>query len=117
MVGIANASTIRKRPYRRHKWTIRSYEHSIENIDMPFCQYLSMFGRLIPEVKVMANKEQIVASHICYDTLYKVAEIKIEWVNSLSLHLEFDTVRKTLKVFKFPSFCRLMYHERTVISK
>lgn len=33
------------------------------------------------------------------------------WVNTLNLHLEFDQARKTLKVFRYPSFCRLLYRE------
>jgi len=34
--------------------------------------------------------------------------LKIEWVTSLSLHLELDSGKKTLKMFQFPSLCRLM---------
>jgi len=47
--------------------------------------------------------------------LDKVADVKVEWVNSLSLHLEFDNVRRRLKVFRFPSFCRLMYSQETTL--
>jgi hypothetical protein len=37
-----------------------------------------------------------------------VANIEVEWVDSLSLHLEFDKSTKILKLFRLPSLCLLM---------
>jgi len=36
------------------------------------------------------------------------ASVKIEWVDCASLHLEFDSSTKSLKLFRFPSLCYLM---------
>lgn len=47
-------------------------------------------------------------SLVCFHTLHNVASIKIQWVECLALHLEFDSRTKVLSVFKFPSFAFLM---------
>lgn len=49
---------------------------------------------------------------MCFNTLQSLAGLKIEWVTSLALHLELDSGKKTLKLFQFPSFCRMMAVER-----
>jgi hypothetical protein len=50
--------------------------------------------------------------YVCYQTLRNVCRVEIEWVDALGLHLEFNSTRKVLKVFRFPSFCRLMYRHK-----
>lgn len=47
-------------------------------------------------------------TNLNYYTLSKVANIEIIWVDSLLQHLDFDRRSKTLKIFRFPSFCYLM---------
>jgi len=54
-------------------------------------------------------EEMIDPNYIGFHILHRVASVKIEWVESLSLHLEFDSHAKTLKVFRFPSICRILY--------
>jgi hypothetical protein len=48
-----------------------------------------------------------------------VAGVRIQWVDCLSLHLEFDSRSKTLKVFRFPSLCLIMYrnNDRSLLSQ
>lgn len=94
-------------------------QRGFDSFDQPVFMFLRKFGHLIPETGVGPNEasELITVSYVCFSTLDKVVDVKIEWVNSLSLHLEFDTVRRVLKVFRFPSFCMLMYREVTIISK
>jgi len=53
-------------------------------------------------------EEMIDPNYIGFHILHRVASVKIEWVDNLSLHLEFDSHAKTLKVFRFPSLCRIM---------
>ncbi|KAF2469966.1 uncharacterized protein BDR25DRAFT_201402, partial [Lindgomyces ingoldianus] len=47
-------------------------------------------------------------AHISYYNLTRLAEIKIDWVDSIGEHLEFDRKQRALKLFRFPSFCALL---------
>jgi hypothetical protein len=55
-----------------------------------------------------STSKALVGSNLSYYTLSKLAGLKIEWVESLCLHLELNKSDRTLKVFRFPSFCRLL---------
>ncbi len=110
----------RQRTRLRSSRTFTSYrQNGFDGFDHEVFIFLRRFGRLIPEHGVgLADATQLITvSYVCFAMLDKVADIKIEWVNSLSLHLEFDNVRRVLKIFRFPSFCMLMYRDRTSISK
>jgi hypothetical protein len=52
--------------------------------------------------------DSIISSNLSYWTLKKVAGVHIEWVDAISLHLEFDERTLALKVFRFPSFCAML---------
>jgi hypothetical protein len=105
---------------------IRSYSRifdcsssDYEYIDYPLHIMLSRFGRLIPESRfdritdIAPPSEWIVTQYVCYQTLHQVTHVEIERVDTLGLHLEFDYSRKVLNIFRFPSFCRLMYDHTT----
>ena len=93
-----------------------SYKQNFDYIDSPIYELLGRFGKLIPqsrphfinEVGLSRPPEVIAVKDVCFDTLQGLADFKIEWVTSLSLHLEMDSSKKTLKLFQFPSFCRMM---------
>ena len=84
--------------------------------------FLSRFGDIIPEVKPAVSRrhsavlsfENINVQLICFAAAHHVTELEIEWVDSLGLHLELDASRKTLKLFRFPSYCRMMYHLQNI---
>jgi hypothetical protein len=100
--------------------TFTSYQQPDHDMfDHEIIMLLRKFGHLVPEIGAEPREEpeQIAVSYVCFSTLDKVADVKIEWVNSLSQHLEFDHVRRILKVFRFPSYCILMRREVTLISK
>lgn len=110
----------RQRMRLRSSRTFTSYrQQGFDGIDQPLFIFLRKFGSLIPEpgAGLAGAPELITVSYVCFAMLDKVADVKIEWVNSLSLHLEFDNVQRVLKVFRFPSFCMLMYRDPTFISK
>ena len=114
-VGSIARPRARTRPGRTFTHYVR---HGFDNFDQPLFIYFRKFGHLIPEIGTFPKvPELITVSHVCFSMLDKVAEVKIEWVNSLSLHLEFDNVRRVLKIFRFPSYCLLMYRDMTFISK
>ena len=111
--GYTNALVTRK---------FNTFKQGFDYIDLPLYSLLGRFGDLIPEVKPhqlldhdlhgSRGIENILVGHVCFNTLQSLAGLKIEWVTSLSLHLELDSGKKTLKLFQFPSFCRMMVVER-----
>lgn len=96
-----------------------TYSQSFEYRDHSLSILLGHFGKLIPDSPRRRNSsvppplEYITASFVCYQTLRKVCRIDIEWVDALNLHLEFDSSRRVLKLFRFPSFCHLLYRHRS----
>ena len=97
-----------------------SYKQNFDLIDTPLYELLGRFGELIPrwrphsinEPESSRPTEVIAVKDVCFNTLQGLADLKIEWVTSLALHLEMDSSKKTLKLFQFPSFCRMMSVER-----
>lgn len=107
----------------RNSLTTRKFERFNQNfdyIDVPLFEMLAGFGDLIPYSKpYMMNglgsvspSDVIAVRQVCFDTLQSFAGMQIEWVTSLALHLEMDSSKRTLKLFQFPSFCRMMVVER-----
>ncbi|KAI7973190.1 hypothetical protein EIK77_004467 [Talaromyces pinophilus] len=58
--------------------------------------------------RVGTSGDILETTNLNYYTLSKVANIQILWVDSLLQHLDFDRRSKTLKIFRFPSFCYLL---------
>lgn len=101
----------------RKRRTITNYTSSMEFTDQPFHTQLLTFGNLIPHQasaslpstdQPTVFNQRIEVSLLCFGTLHNVAEVKIKWVDVLSLHLDFDPRTRQLSIFKFPSFCLLM---------
>lgn len=47
--------------------------------------------------------------------LHVLLHVNIQWVDSLSLHLDYDKSSRTLSLFSYPSFCLEMLHTRGVV--
>jgi hypothetical protein len=89
----------------------------LEYVDHSLHLLLGRFGKLIPNLPLhqrsdIAPPEWIAVHSVCYQTLRAICHVEIEWVDTLCMHLEFDSSRKVLKIFRFPSFCRLMYKHK-----
>lgn len=95
------------------------YEQTMEHVHRPVVAFLNHgFGAIIPVPNVepserfeligSRSEDYIEMSMISFYNLHKAANIRIQWVDSLRLHLEFDSQLKTLKIFRFPSFCLIM---------
>ncbi|KAH8784320.1 hypothetical protein BGZ57DRAFT_925319 [Hyaloscypha finlandica] len=112
-----------RRRRRAKKETFTHFSHTLENNDQPLKILFGSFGKVIPQrqrqwvsgrvspasiAPVRHDDDWIELSLLCFHALNKVANVKIEWVDSLSLHLEFDDSTKVLKVFRLPSLCLLM---------
>lgn len=112
--GYRNALSTRK---------FSAYTQGFQYIDLPLYNMLNRFGDLIPDLGFTPAREPrfpggqstecIIPQLVCWDTLHNVAELKIEWVTALSLHLEFDSGKRTLKLFRYPSYVRMMSCYRT----
>lgn len=102
--------------------SFREHSQGFELIDKPLFMLLNQFGDILPEVKAEVNRrasfntasENIQLQLVCYGTVWHATKLEIKWVESLSQHLELDAAHRTLKLFRFPSYCRLMYHERNI---
>jgi hypothetical protein len=105
---------------------ISSFSKSIsqggENMhQMLFHRMLGQFGSLFPEAEcpslpdsmlspeLAGNDNHLTVSYICFDTLRQVGNLRIEWVNTLNLHLQLDVRERVLRLFRFPSYCWLLY--------
>ena len=56
------------------------------------------------------NSESSVTLYVStlnYATLQAISKIRLEWVDNISNHLDFDPTSRKLYVFRFPSFCAL----------
>jgi hypothetical protein len=122
---VSNGTEVVERRLRhRRRETFISYQQSLDNVDQPLRVLLQTFGKIVPTASVSRGLETVGITAnpydpvielplICFHTLHRVAGIKIEWVDSLSLHLEFDSYTKVLKIFRFPSFCLIMARNQT----
>jgi hypothetical protein len=92
-------------------------------------QHLSAhFGTLVPQQCLPSTSNRrdfyedlIVASNVNFETLSQIGLLGIEWVESLSLHLELHEKTSKLRLFAYPSFCALLCEEyqgqKTFLSK
>jgi hypothetical protein len=99
---------------------LSSHEQFLDNNDQPLYTMLGGFGNVIPRRQkeilseqkrpglVKPDDEWIELSLLCFHTLIKFSNVKIEWVDGLCLHLEFDSYTKVFKLFRLPSICLLM---------
>lgn len=118
----SNCTEIADRPLRcrrQQQETIVRYQQSLDYVDQPLHILLQGFGKLIPTAYISRDLETIATTRnpyhhvvelslVCFHSLHRIASIKIEWVDSLSAHLEFDPHTKVLKIFRFPSLCLIM---------
>ncbi|RDW64276.1 hypothetical protein BP5796_10778 [Coleophoma crateriformis] len=84
-------------------------------MQMDIDHLLSHFGDLVPRTCYSTSEngqnlydDTIIASNINFDALSKIGKLSIEWVESLSLHLELHERSSVLRLFRFPSFCALL---------
>lgn len=106
----------------RHRGTvITSFAQPVSIAQEPFYQMLMQFGTLLPEVRQSGlsgqcfhvlnstNDSHFYPNYVSFDVLKNVAKLKIEWVNTLNLHLQLDERKRILRLYRFPAFCRLLY--------
>lgn len=92
-----------------------SYPLTADVAGQSFEHLLNCFGNLKfqPTSGSSQDHRPIIASNVNYYILSKVIEIRIVWVDYLSLHLEFDRRTTTLKLFRLPALCAMLAIPRT----
>ncbi|KUJ15902.1 uncharacterized protein LY89DRAFT_98574 [Mollisia scopiformis] len=129
---LPNASSRKKSRFKQSSIWIRMEcpisDTSGGTMDMDIDHLMSHFGNLAPSRSYPSlghnqdlYKNTIIASNLNYHTLSKIGKLTIEWVESLSLHLELHERTSVVRVFQFPSFCALvcsqMDGQETLLSK
>ncbi|ETI19372.1 hypothetical protein G647_09204 [Cladophialophora carrionii CBS 160.54] len=56
-------------------------------------------------------------SHLNGNVLRSVGGISVEWVDSISAHLDFDVVHKRLFLFRSPSFCEVSCSQDSAVAR
>ena len=99
---------------------ITSYHYDLDDTSqLQAHELLKKFGPIIPGSVDWACEtpaghqpdifiEQLGLSNLNFYTLFKIGKIKVELVDSLGLHMEFEAKTRTLKLFRFPSYCALV---------
>jgi hypothetical protein len=86
-----------------------------ETMSLHLHHLLAHFGNFMPP-QFSPRREQrysetmddsIIVANINHHTLSTIAQIRIEWVDTINLHLEFDEKSLSLKLFRYPSFCAM----------
>ena len=85
-----------------------------ESSELHVHEFLKQFGQVFPTkysresgmTKADAS-DRLSVSHLNFKTLHKLGDVRLEFVDELSLHLEFDERTRVLKIFRYPSVCRL----------
>jgi hypothetical protein len=84
---------------------------------------LRHFGQILPPWIPDSNPnslrfgDTLFSGNLSYEAMLRTAKIRIAWVDSFPLHLEFDARTVTLKMFRFPSFCAMLAHPQSASSQ
>lgn len=87
-------------------------------------EMLRNYGDILPMRKTIdasgpaeAHPQALQVASLNVATLKRVANVKIEWVDEISGHLDFQPSTLALKLLRFPSFCHLHMADKSVLSK
>lgn len=96
----------------------------------PFPELLRGFGGILPdrtdpswasltgeEGKQEATEDKLHVSLLNVSTLKRIGKIEIIWIKCPGAHLEFDPKERRLKMFAFPSYCKINDHDQSFYSR
>ncbi|KAI1276949.1 hypothetical protein F5Y07DRAFT_118024 [Xylaria sp. FL0933] len=78
-------------------------------LDRPLGFFLRSYGQLLPEPRhhISQATRQVYASSLSAYSLRNIGKITFEWTGTLSNHLTFLPLTRTLLIFRYPSFCAM----------
>jgi hypothetical protein len=88
-------------------------EQSMDKAKRPISRLIRGFGQLLPSTEQVSHaieKSQpdlIYAASLNVFSLKMIDKIRIEWTSSLGCHLMFNPLRRTLTLYRFPTFCAM----------
>ena len=98
----------------------------IDKSTRPVDELLRAFGELIPRNATSkaalehgaarSSPLKFKVSYLNAATLGSLASIKIQWVDTISAHLEFDPSIPAVLLFKAPSFCKLQQSDDSMLA-
>lgn len=94
---------------------------SVNNMCRPLSEVLRGFGDIVPAPIEDCGMNQVshgsgdsfLVSHLNAATLCHTGEIEIIWVESVSSHLEFNSLERKLLLFCLPCFCQINLAAKT----
>jgi hypothetical protein len=119
---------VRSRYQQSSTWHQLEYDITDTSIEKDLDHLLAHFGnpvlqRCYPPTETRRDlyEDMLIASNLNYHTLSKIGHLEIEWVDTLSLHLELHERSSKLRLFAFPSFCAMLcadiQSQETLLSK
>ena len=94
---------------------VNNYEYKLAGQEP--ASFLRHFGNLLParprdsvqeagqRNKVASSWSPISPTNFNILVLSKLLRIRVQWVDTLALHLDYDQTSRTLSLFRYPSFC------------
>ncbi|MCJ1335341.1 hypothetical protein MMC09_000609 [Bachmanniomyces sp. S44760] len=94
-----------------------TFTMSTDLADREMATLLKGFGNLLPArapdlPKVASETSKVVSTSFSIDpaavnmhVLSTLLRVRVRWVDTLALHLDYDQTTRTLSLFRFPSFC------------
>ena len=98
MLQLANGTQFPRRYLRSYK--IRNFEQNFDQIAQPLPTLFRFFGHVTPQLLTIGQygssspkeREYLMLSYLNYHTLNRVCNIRVEWVDCISMHLELSNL-------------------------
>lgn len=97
-----------------------TYKMSSDLADRPMSILLKGYGNILPSrseelTKVASESNASTSSWFCIDPaeanahlLHTLLRVNFRWVDTMALHLDYDSSTRTLSLFRYPSLCAAM---------
>lgn len=82
---------------------VNNYIHHLAGIEP--ATFLRHFGKLLPARRVASSWSPISPTNVNIQVLSTLLRIRVQWIDTLALHLDYDQTTRTLSLFRYPSFC------------
>lgn len=99
-----------------HGQAFLAFKQTISSAKRPLDEFLMGFGIMIPprnacisedieEKEAFATTSTVEPRELNVFVLGTIAHVEVTWVDTLSIHMEYNKALNTLYLFRYPSFC------------